>query len=103
MTLVRWVSRRIIPEMVSFLGVPIRAGDLQLGQIYLTNKLDDSEFTEDDERIIQMLAGYAAAAIQNARLVDEMTRRDKALTRRSEDLIVAERYRFRPYRLSRTG
>jgi len=60
------------PEMASFLGVPIRAGDRQLGQIYLTDKLDDSEFTEDDERIIQMLAGYAAAAIQNARLMDEM-------------------------------
>lgn len=74
------------PEMASFLGVPIRAGDLQLGQIYLTNKLGESEFTEDDERIIQMLAGYAAAAIQNARLLDEMRRRDKALTRRSEDL-----------------
>jgi two-component system sensor histidine kinase DevS len=74
------------PEMVSFLGVPIRAGDLQLGQIYLTNKVGASEFSEDDERIIQMLAGYAAAAVQNARLLDEMTRRDKALTRRSEDL-----------------
>jgi signal transduction histidine kinase len=74
------------PEMASFLGVPIRAGDRQLGQIYLTDKLDDSEFTEDDERIIQMLAGYAAAAIQNARLMDEMRVRDTALTRRSEDL-----------------
>ncbi len=74
------------PEMASFLGVPIRAGDLQLGQIYLTNKLNNSEFTEDDERIIQMLAGYAAAAVQNARLLDEMRQRDTALTRRSEDL-----------------
>jgi len=74
------------PEMASFLGVPIRARDRTLGQIYLTDKLDDSEFTEDDERIIQMLAGYAAAAIQNARLMDEMRVRDTALTRRSEDL-----------------
>ena len=74
------------PEMASLLGVPIRARDRTLGQIYLTDKLDDSEFTEDDERIIQMLAGYAAAAIQNARLMDEMRVRDTALTRRSEDL-----------------
>ena len=74
------------PAMGSFLGVPIRAGDRQLGQIYLTNKLDVSEFTEDDQRIIQMLAGYAAAAIQNARLLDEMRVQDAALTRRSEDL-----------------
>ena len=74
------------PAMGSFLGVPIRAGDRQLGQIYLTNKLDVSEFTEDDQRIIQMLAGYAAAAIQNARLLDEMRVHDAVLTRRSEDL-----------------
>jgi GAF domain-containing protein len=56
------------PAMTSFLGVPIRAGNVQLGQIYLTDKMDASEFTADDEKIIQMLAAYAAAAIQNARL-----------------------------------
>ena len=74
------------PEMVSFLGVPIRAGDAQLGQIYLTDKIDASEFTADDERIIQMLAGYGAAAIQNARLLEQMQARDRILTRRNEDL-----------------
>ncbi|HSL41852.1 MAG TPA: GAF domain-containing sensor histidine kinase [Anaerolineales bacterium] len=56
------------PAMTSFLGVPIRAGNVQLGQIYLTDKMDATEFTVDDEKIIQMLAAYAAAAIQNARL-----------------------------------
>jgi signal transduction histidine kinase len=56
------------PHMTSFLGVPIRAANRQLGQIYLTDKIDASEFTADDEKIIQMLAAYAAAAIQNARL-----------------------------------
>jgi signal transduction histidine kinase len=56
------------PVMMSFLGVPIRAGNIQLGQIYLTDKIDAPEFTADDEKIIQMLAAYAAAAIQNARL-----------------------------------
>ncbi len=74
------------PHMVSFLGVPIRAGEVQLGQIYLTEKTDGSEFTADDERIIQMLAGYAAAAIQNARVLEQMKARDVVLTRRSEDL-----------------
>jgi signal transduction histidine kinase len=56
------------PHMTSFLGVPIRAGNRQLGQIYLTEKIDAPEFTADDEKIIQMLAAYATAAIQNARL-----------------------------------
>ncbi len=74
------------PHMVSFLGVPIRAGDRQLGQIYLTDKVDAPEFTADDEKIIQMLAAYAAAAIQNARLYEEMREHDAAVTRRNEDL-----------------
>ncbi len=63
------------------LGVPIRAGDQQLGQIYLTNKVDAPEFTADDERIIQMLAAYAAAAIQNA-LLHENSQRMAALEER---------------------
>ena len=69
------------PAMTSFLGVPIRVGNQQLGQIYLTNKVDAPEFTADDEKIIQMLAGYAAAAIQNARL-HENTRRLAVLEER---------------------
>src|SRR5690349_16581780 len=56
------------PDMVSFLGVPIRSSNHQLGQLYLTEKIGGAEFTADDERIIQMLAAYAATAIQNARL-----------------------------------
>jgi two-component system, NarL family, sensor histidine kinase DevS len=74
------------PDMQTFLGVPIRLGEDQLGQIYLTEKLDNSVFTADDERIIQMLATYAAVAIHNARLYDELKQRDQALTRRNQDL-----------------
>lgn len=74
------------PQMHSFLGVPIRSGDRQLGQIYLTEKVGALEFTVDDEFIIQMLAAYAAIAIQNARMVEGLKERDIALTRRSEDL-----------------
>jgi len=74
------------PHMVSFLGVPIRAGDRQLGQIYLTEKMDAPEFTPDDEQVIQMLAAYAAAAIQNANLYEEMREHDAAVTRRNQDM-----------------
>lgn len=74
------------PPMRSFLGVPIRTGDRQLGQIYLTEKKDAPEFTADDEKIIQMLAAYAATAITNARLYEQMRERDIALTRRNVDM-----------------
>lgn len=74
------------PVMRSFLGVPIRTGDRQLGQIYLTDKKDAPEFTADDEKIIQMLAAYAATAITNARLYEQLRERDIALTRRNVDM-----------------
>lgn len=74
------------PEMHSFLGVPIIQGEKLLGQIYLTNKLNYSEFTEDDERVLETLAAYAAVAIANARLYDRLIRRDQELLQRNEDL-----------------
>lgn len=74
------------PPMIPFLGVPIRLKDDQLGQIYLTNKIGNPEFTSDDEQIIRMLAAYAAVAIHNAQLYDELRDRDQVLTRRNQDL-----------------
>jgi len=74
------------PHMASFLGVPIRSGDKQIGQIYLTEKIGADEFDENDEMIIQMLAAYASTAITNARLYEQMKERDLALTRRNVDM-----------------
>ncbi len=74
------------PPMNSFLGVPIRVGDLQLGQIYLTEKIDSLEFTAEDEQVIETLAAYAGIAISNARLYHKLTERDRVLTRRNENL-----------------
>jgi signal transduction histidine kinase len=73
-------------EMHSFLGVPIRLGERQLGQIYLTEKIDAPQFTADDETIIEMLAAYAGVAIENARLVQGIQEREQALTSRNKEL-----------------
>lgn len=74
------------PEMRSFLGVPILQANQLLGQLYLTDKRSGPEFSEDDERIIEMLAAYAAAAITNARLYEGILERDQTLIQRNEDL-----------------
>jgi len=74
------------PVMHSLLGVPIRQGERQLGQIYLTEKIGAPEFTADDEKIIEMLAAYAGVAIDNARLYEDLRERDQTLTRRNEEL-----------------
>ncbi len=73
-------------EMHSLLGVPIRIGSRQLGQIYLTEKVGASEFSPDDEKIIEMLAAYAGVAIDNARLYESLHLRDENLTRRNDEL-----------------
>ncbi len=74
------------PEMHALLGVPIRIGGRQLGQIYLTEKNGDSEFNPDDEKIIEILAAYAGAAIENARLYERLQEREATLTRRNDQL-----------------
>lgn len=74
------------PPMNSFLGVPIMSGNQLLGQIYLTDKEDYTEFTRDDERVIETLAAYAAVAIVNARMFEDLVKSDKSLSQRNKDL-----------------
>jgi signal transduction histidine kinase len=62
------------PVMTSFLGVPVVGGSETLGNLYLTDKLDGSPFTESDQRLVEMLAAHAAVAIQNARLYAQVER-----------------------------
>jgi len=60
------------PPMMSFLGVPIVARGRVFGNLYLTDKVAAAEFSEEDERIAVLLAGQAALAVENARLLDEL-------------------------------
>ena len=59
------------PDMRSFLGVPIVAPDGVIGAFYLTEKLDEPDFTPEDEAVIGLLAAHAAIAITNARLHEQ--------------------------------
>jgi signal transduction histidine kinase len=72
------------PDMRSFLGVPIVAPTGVIGAFYLTEKIDATDFGDEDEELIRLLAAHAAIAIANARL-HEQTR---------ELSIVAERNRL---------
>ena len=62
------------PPMQSFLGVPIRVRDAVFGNLYLTDKIGWSEFTEDDEALVGALAVAAGIAIENARLHEQVGR-----------------------------
>ena len=78
------------PIMHPFLGVPIMLGERLLGLIYLTDKIDQLEFTKTDERVIETLAAYAAIAINNARLYQGLEERDRVLIQRNEDLALVD-------------
>ena len=60
--------------MRSFLGVPILLRGVAYGNLYLTEKEDREDFTEEDEELVTLLAGQAAVAIENARLYEASTR-----------------------------
>jgi signal transduction histidine kinase len=62
------------PPMTSFLGVPVRGRKGVIGNLYLTDKLDGSEFTEADEAVAVLLAASAAVAVDNAMLHEESQR-----------------------------
>jgi signal transduction histidine kinase len=68
------------PQMHSFLGVPILIRGEAWGNLYLTDR-EDGEFTADDEEAAVVLAGWAAQAIANARLYEDVTRRRDELER----------------------
>lgn len=78
------------PMMKSFLGVPIILGNQLLGQIYLTDKETHTEFTALDERVIEILAAYAAVAINNAHLYEDLLERDEALRHRNQELALVD-------------
>lgn len=83
------------PDMVDFLGLPIRDGDEVIGALFLANKLrpvgghpshppcpkpeGGCGFTEEDEELLSILAQHAAIALTNARLYE-----------RSRELTIAE-------------
>lgn len=63
------------PAMRTFLGVPVRVGDVSLGTLYLTDKTNGQPFTDDDELLVQAFAAAAGIAIANARLYQQATAR----------------------------
>ena len=60
------------PPMTTFLGVPVAVRGEAYGNLYLTDKAGGEEFTESDEQLVVVLAEWAAVAIDNARLYEDV-------------------------------
>ena len=65
------------PPMRSFLGVPVRVGDVVFGNLYLTEKRTGGPFTPADVEVAQALAVVAGMAIENARHAERAETRRK--------------------------
>lgn len=62
------------PTMTSFLGVPIQVGQQLFGILYLSDRRDGQPFSEQDEWLIETMAGYAALAIAGSHLREQQNR-----------------------------
>ena len=60
------------PQMTSFLGVPVWVRGEVFGNLYLTEKGNGEVFTDVDEELVVGLAAAAGAAIENARLHEQV-------------------------------
>jgi signal transduction histidine kinase len=69
------------PPMTSFLGVPVVIRGEVYGNLYLTDKQDGAEFDDSDQESTIVLAEWAAIAIGNARLYEDVARRGAELER----------------------
>lgn len=90
----RWVhtSATEAEGIVSFLGVPLCAGERPIGVIELTTRTRRA-FTQTEIDFLQTLAGQAAIAIENARLHDALQQRVdefRALYEMTQDLSTAQ-------------
>jgi signal transduction histidine kinase len=56
------------PPMTSFLGVPVTARGIPIGNLYLTDKRGSAEVSATDQRLVELFARHAGIAIDNARL-----------------------------------
>ena len=67
----------------SFAIVPLKHKDRVLGVINLTNRSDGTSFSDDDLALLQALANQATVAIENSRLIEQISREKEQLRRRA--------------------
>ena len=83
--------------MQTFLGVPVLLRGVAYGNLYLTEKEGGGDFTAEDEELVDLLAGQAAVAIENARLYEASTRWSRQLESLNEvGTALGDRDRPRP-------
>ncbi|MBN1963422.1 MAG: GAF domain-containing protein, partial [Anaerolineae bacterium] len=70
----------VLPDILSFLGVPVLFGDEIIGVLALGDDDNSRAFGLNDQRILSTVAGQLAVTIQNARLYEQLEARVRART-----------------------
>jgi diguanylate cyclase (GGDEF)-like protein len=78
-------SRKTEPLQV-MLAVPLEAGEKTIGVLRAASEMAMEPFTDNDQHLLSMLAGYAAIAIENVRLY-EAAQQELAERKRAEETI----------------
>lgn len=63
----------------SLLSVPLRAKGQMVGLLNVFNKRDPGGFSEDDQRLLSIIASQSSQIVENARLYEELQRRSRDL------------------------
>jgi signal transduction histidine kinase len=74
------------PPMKTFLGVPVIVAGRPFGNLYLADKADGEEFTEQDEQTVGLLAEFAGVGIDHARRYSSLNAQHADLKRNVEAL-----------------
>ena len=72
------------PPMSSFLGVPVRIRGTVFGNLYLTEKADGRDFSDQDQQLVEALAHAAGFVVENARAYGLSERRRQWLEATAE-------------------
>jgi two-component system NtrC family sensor kinase len=82
----KWYEQRERKEYIgrtfaSWIGVPIIVGDSVLGVIATYHNTDDYVYDDEDLQVLELMAGQAAIALNNARLYESLDERVRERTK----------------------
>ncbi len=98
------IDKRTRFQTRSVLAIPVRHQGRLIGVLEVLNKRGASgRFTMKDQALLQVVAGQAAVAIENAKLVQRLTEQHRALQQALRQLRASQRRLVQTERLSAVG
>ncbi|MBU1125377.1 MAG: GAF domain-containing sensor histidine kinase [Candidatus Omnitrophica bacterium] len=87
----------------SILAVPILFKQRLIGALEVINKIGAPQFSDADVRLLEIVAGQAAIAIENAKLYQRLFQKHEALKTKHDRLVEMQKKMLRMERMSAIG